>query len=461
MKSRETELLYFFLAIDLIVLNIILGLLTWYHPQASFSDSHVVRLLFFHANLSWVICYFAFTKKNLFISNGYKNRIWRISKRLLLFCFVALVLAVIIIPKEFSYKLFFEFIVLFFLGKIFVDWLLFYFLTFKRKRDVNTAHVAIIGYDDTGRLMRKIIECNPIMGYKFMGYISSLPDANKNILGHPNQLNELIDKHQIHTIFHSISFFDGKSSERRGKEMLRICNQKGVRFRFIPQSQFWFRNNAKTESVGDLEVIDPQKIPLDSTSCRFQKRAFDILFSTLVILLIVTWLFPILALLIKLNSKGPVFFIQQRTGINNKTFACLKFRSMTVNNQSNELQTYANDTRITRIGRFLRKTSLDEMPQFINVFMGNMSVVGPRPHMLKHTDDYSVLINHYLSRHYIKPGITGWAQIKGYRGETKELCKMEKRVNADMEYVENWSFMWDISIIWQTVFGKSSRSNAV
>ncbi|HCB88643.1 MAG TPA: undecaprenyl-phosphate glucose phosphotransferase, partial [Porphyromonadaceae bacterium] len=154
------------------------------------------------------------------------------------------------------------------------------------------------------------------------------------------------------------------------------------------------------------------------------------------------------------------FFKQQRTGINNKTFTCLKFRTMTVNDESDNKQAQVNDSRITSIGKFLRRSNIDELPQFINVFLGNMSVVGPRPHMLKHTQQYSELIRHYKVRHFVKPGITGWAQVNGYRGLTDELWKMEKRVEYDMEYLENWDLMRDIKIIFMTLFGSNAYKNA-
>jgi putative colanic acid biosynthesis UDP-glucose lipid carrier transferase len=224
---------------------------------------------------------------------------------------------------------------------------------------------------------------------------------------------------------------------------------------------YWSRSvSRKVQSANSFEIFNPQKIPLDDLTMRFGKRIFDIIFSTAVILFIFSWLFPIIGLLIKLNSKGPVFFVQKRTGINNKTFNCLKFRTMTVNTESDSRQAQINDSRITSIGDFLRRTNIDEMPQFINVLLGNMSVVGPRPHMLKHTDQYSQLIQHYKVRHFVKPGITGWAQVNGFRGITDELWKMEKRVEYDMDYLENWTFFWDIKIIFMTVFGNKAFKNA-
>lgn len=183
---------------------------------------------------------------------------------------------------------------------------------------------------------------------------------------------------------------------------------------------------------------------------KFFKRSFDIIFSLFFIIFVFIWLFPVLAVLIKLESKGPVFFIQLRTGRNNTHFKCYKFRSMRLNNDADKKQATRNDHRITVIGAFLRKTSLDELPQFFNVLIGNMSIVGPRPHMISHTEKYSQLTDQYVVRHSLKPGITGWAQICGLRGEVNNAEAMLKRVDADVWYLKNWSFLLDLKIIFLT-----------
>jgi putative colanic acid biosynthesis UDP-glucose lipid carrier transferase len=277
-------------------------------------------------------------------------------------------------------------------------------------------------------------------------------------LGSLKDLSKVSDKYKINMLFvTNPKYFTKKNT----KELLSICNETGIRLRYILMDGYWsISDNRKMQSASSFEIFNPQKIPLDDLTMRFSKRIFDIIFSTAVILFIFSWLFPVIGLLIKLNSKGPVFFVQKRTGINNKTFNCLKFRTMTVNTESDSKQAQKNDSRITSIGNFLRKTNIDEMPQFINVFLGNMSVVGPRPHMLNHTDQYSRLIKHYKVRHFVKPGITGWAQVNGYRGITDELWKMEKRVEYDMDYLENWTFFWDIKIIFMTLFGNNAFKNA-
>ena len=183
---------------------------------------------------------------------------------------------------------------------------------------------------------------------------------------------------------------------------------------------------------------------------RFFKRSFDILFSLFIMLFVFSWLYPILAILIKLESAGPVFFVQIRTGRNNRNFKCYKFRSMYVNGDADKRQATLNDHRITQIGCFMRKTSLDELPQFFNVLIGNMSIVGPRPHMVVLTEEYSQLTEKYKARHTLRPGITGWAQILGLRGEVKSPEAMLKRVDADVWYLKNWSFLLDLKIIFLT-----------
>ncbi|KAA6307896.1 UDP-glucose:undecaprenyl-phosphate glucose-1-phosphate transferase [termite gut metagenome] len=191
--------------------------------------------------------------------------------------------------------------------------------------------------------------------------------------------------------------------------------------------------------------------PLQQPTARFIKRSFDIFFSLLVLLFFFSWIILIIGSIIKLTSPGPVFFSQKRTGKDGKEFWCIKFRSMRPNGEADTKQAVKDDPRIIPIGNFLRKTNLDELPQFINVLKGDMSVVGPRPHMLKHTEYYSERIEGYMLRHLVKPGITGFAQITGYRGETKELQEMEGRVKRDIWYIQHWSFFLDLKIIFRTM----------
>ncbi len=191
-----------------------------------------------------------------------------------------------------------------------------------------------------------------------------------------------------------------------------------------------------------------------------RKRLFDFCFALLVVVFVLGWLIPLIACLIKLESRGPIFFRQLRTGKNGKAFYCFKFRSMHLSDDAHTRQASLGDSRITKVGAFLRRTSLDELPQFLNVLRGEMSVVGPRPHMLKHTEDYSKTIHNFMDRHLVMPGITGLAQVSGYRGETKELGAMVNRFNADIHYLQNWSFRLDLKIVLRTamqVFGNNKH----
>jgi putative colanic acid biosynthesis UDP-glucose lipid carrier transferase len=234
--------------------------------------------------------------------------------------------------------------------------------------------------------------------------------------------------------------------------LVKEADNQCVRLKFIPDLGGSLASPYTISYLGgEFPIITLRHEPLEEIGNRFKKRAFDLVFSSLVILFVLSWLYPILAIIIKMQSKGPVLFKQERSGRNDETFLCYKFRSMKMNDDSNSKQATKDDDRITKIGKFLRKTSLDEMPQFFNVFLGNMSVVGPRPHMLKHTEEYKTIISQFMVRHFLKPGITGWAQVNGYRGETKEDGDMENRVKYDIYYLENWTGMLDVRIIFMTI----------
>lgn len=192
------------------------------------------------------------------------------------------------------------------------------------------------------------------------------------------------------------------------------------------------------------------------------KRGFDIVFSLCFLCLVFPFVLLVVFIVTQCTMPGKLFFVQKRTGLNGRTFKCYKFRSMRKNEHSDVLQATKGDSRITRWGKIMRKTSLDETPQFINVLLGDMSVVGPRPHMLKHTEEYTALIDGYMLRHEVKPGVTGWSQIKGFRGEIKQLKDMENRVKSDLWYIRNWHFLLDLYIILKTVticFGNDKNAH--
>lgn len=235
------------------------------------------------------------------------------------------------------------------------------------------------------------------------------------------------------------------------KTITRFADNNLIIVKFIPEENTVLNKDLKRDLYGIVPVLEFRNIPLDNSFNLALKRIFDIVFSLSVILLIMTWLTPLLAILIKLESKGPVFFKQKRNGYNYRSFNCFKFRSMILNNKADLIQVSKEDQRITKIGKIIRQTSIDELPQFFNVFIGDMSVVGPRPHMLSHTEMYANRVDKFMVRHFVKPGITGLAQISGYRGEVETDKDIIGRVRYDIFYIENWSIFLDIKIIIQTI----------
>jgi exopolysaccharide biosynthesis polyprenyl glycosylphosphotransferase len=234
-------------------------------------------------------------------------------------------------------------------------------------------------------------------------------------------------------------------------DLMNFAEENLIRMRLVADFKWVTFRDLEIEKMGGIPVMKVHTTPLDDWDKQLLKRVFDIVFSSIIIVTLLSWLLPVIAILIKLDSKGPVFFRQRRTGRDNKWFWCYKLRTMYVNEESDTRQATLNDERITRVGHFLRNYSFDELPQFFNVLIGNMSVVGPRPHMLKHTQDFALEIDKFMARHKIKPGITGLAQSKGYRGETNEADKKKNRIKLDLFYVNNWTFLFDLQMIMHTV----------
>ena len=229
-----------------------------------------------------------------------------------------------------------------------------------------------------------------------------------------------------------------------------MAHKREVALHWLPEME-WRPGGFRIDLLGDVPVLLHQRNSLASGLWKFMKRLFDILFSLLVIIFILSWLIPLLTVLIKLDSPGPAIFKQKRTGLNNKPFWCYKFRTMYVNTDKENLSNEEQRKRVTPLGHFLRKTNLDEMPQFINVLLGHMSVVGPRPHMIEHTEHYASMIDQFMLRHIVKPGITGLSQVKGFRGEITHPIMMKSRIKEDIYYMMHWSLLLDLKIILLTV----------
>ncbi|WP_415837302.1 undecaprenyl-phosphate glucose phosphotransferase, partial [Pontibacter korlensis] len=338
----------------------------------------------------------------------------------------------------------------------------FSFLLLRRHRRIfwlDTNKIIIVGAGTVGKDLYNYIISNPQLNIIVAGVFE---ESNSKIPSHIRYLGKVEEcinyacANNISEIYCALPSGESEKIEI----LMQEADRHMIRFRLVPDVRGTIHHNFMVELFGAVPVLKPRQEPLENKANEILKRVFDIFFSLLVIMLLLSWLIPVLAVIIKLDSEGPVFFKQLRSGKNNKPFYCLKFRSMTVNTDSDTLQASRYDARITRVGRYIRKTSIDELPQFINVFLGDMSVVGPRPHMLKHTQDYSQVINNYMVRHFLTPGITGWAQVNGFRGETKETVSMLNRIQADLWYLENWSILLDLKIIFLTFWqGLRNRDN--
>lgn len=325
-------------------------------------------------------------------------------------------------------------------------------LKYIRTKGYNFKNVIIVGANDAGERIRKTLSKDLTYGYRFLGFFDEKVDPfafiSAPVLGGFEDVEKFVITNQVDEMYVALHI-DNVSVISK---LIKICEHHMVRIKFIPDFQLYTKSSkVEISFYENTPVLMFRTEPLEYTVNRLLKKSFDIVFSLGVILLIFPWLFPIIMILIKIESPGPVFFKQERSGRDNESFFCWKFRSMRVNKQADKLQAGKGDQRITKFGSFIRKTSIDELPQFFNVFLGDMSVVGPRPHMVNHTKQYTDLIGNYLVRQYTKPGITGWAQVNGYRGETRELIDMQNRVEYDIWYIENWSILLDIKIIIKTV----------
>ena len=315
---------------------------------------------------------------------------------------------------------------------------------------LDTRDIIIVGAGRIGFDLYSFFKQNPDAGYNTVGFFDDNPNGisdSKLYLGDTSNCIDYVVSNRVDEIFCTLPVSESKTIER----LMLDADKNLIRFKFVPEYFDYSKKPTFIQSFGHIPIISVRAEPLENLLNRSIKRFFDFIFALFIILFIFSWLFPILAILIKFESKGPVFFTQVRSGRDNNPFKCYKFRSMQVNIDSDNRQATRDDKRITKIGSFMRRTSLDELPQFFNVLKGNMSVVGPRPHMIKHTTQYSLLIDKFMVRHFLKPGITGWAQIKGLRGETKTVDAMLQRVEADVWYLENWSFLLDLKVIFLTV----------
>jgi putative colanic acid biosynthesis UDP-glucose lipid carrier transferase len=410
---------------------------------------------FFFTKQVWLMLNLSFFVVIYFFSNIHERRViyadqllLQVIKIILLHAVVFLALISFLDANDTSWKVIAKFYGLFFIC-LSVWWIgSRKLLRWYRTKGFNFKRIIIIGGGTVGIRLMDELESDQGYGYRILGFFDNNRKAKtvKGYKGDLENVEQFVKDNLIDEMYCAIPDTDNDDV----LQMIKIAENNAVDFYYVPQFGRRITRRFELSSIGNVPILSIRPNPLSNTLNRLAKRLFDFVVSTIALIISPIILIPV-AIGIKMTSPGPVFFKQKRTGYRGETFTCYKFRTMKVNKDSDKVQASKDDPRKTAFGNFLRSTSIDELPQFYNVWKGEMSIVGPRPHMTKHTEIYSSLIDKYMLRHTIKPGITGWAQVNGYRGQTDQLWKMEKRVEFDVWYAENWNFMLDIKIIFLTV----------
>lgn len=370
------------------------------------------------------------------------------------YVFVLAMLPIPVIPKTMLAYFFLLFTTL-----LVSERLLFRFWVKKyRNKGRNLRHVIFVGNSPDLVALYEFTQ-NRTYGYRVVGVFSEDPSVYPTGLPRLGKISDTFAYLRQHPEITDLYCAFQKTEQKVFIEMYRYCENNMIRFYTLPIYVSYLKRRMILSEIDGVIMLSPRPEPLSEIGNQFIKRSFDIMVSLTFLLTLFPVIYVIVAIVIKIQSPGPVLFRQKRNGLRGKEFMCIKFRSMHVNKEADTVQATEHDPRKFRFGDIMRRTNIDELPQFINVLLGDMSIVGPRPHMVMHTEEYSHLINKYMVRHWVKPGITGWAQVQGFRGETKELKQMEDRVAADIWYVENWTLWLDLRIIWKTVWNTIARKD--
>lgn len=459
MIKRDSRLASFFLVYDIVLIAISFLLSIYVKYQAL--DAGRYYLVLPIIVLSWVLVKLAFTNENYYFRDSIIRRFRDQFLDFLLFTGVVSFSLLALDLKLYSRLVVFGTILGFFLFRNLGYLILYQYLILMRKKGRHVSKVLILGAGRIGQQLFDFTTQNTALGYQVVGFLDDAPNnpqiANDLIIGKLDDLADILAETHVDEIIIALPLTEG--------EKIRIALERadfyGLRVRLIPDYYRLFNRSFVTSSLGNLPAINLRQIPLDSLFNAMLKRLFDILFASAV--LIVS--FPIMlliAVMIVLEAPGPILYRPVRVGEGGRKFRCLKFRTMFRNEDAvnSTKSTELNDDRITKLGARLRKYNLDELPQFVNVLMNDMSVVGPRPHRTYLNEHLQKMVDGYMVRHYIKPGITGWAQVNGWRGPTTTVEQKLQRTAHDLWYIENWSFWLDIEIVFKTVLGKRARDNA-
>ena len=455
MKRRNDQtnniIMHLVMFSDILLLNVVLYLFAILHPKLSSWSFEYLRLYYMICNFALLVSEWKFHTK---LHDRYVTAV-DILRGLFAMTFTQMLISYILFRHMMYWTgtgwLVLSIGVVYFMVTLMARFFVRYALKWFRSMGRNNRSLTLVGSDSELHNLYEQLLSNPAQGYRFYGYYANERDVTARIpwLGTINELMNDIEQGR------EVDFGDELYvclSRQEGETIRRLsvfCNSQFTKFFYVPISVESMGLDLHREYVNDIEVYSAHESPLDSIFNLALKWAFDMVIS-LVALTFMTLFLPVVYVMQRLQSPGPLFFKQLRTGLDGKSFKMIKFRSMHVNGDCDKLQATKDDPRTFPFGTFMRKYNIDELPQFLNVILANMSVVGPRPHMLAHTEMYSKMIDKYMVRHFVKPGITGWAQVTGYRGETKELWQMEGRVRRDIWYMEHWSIWLDFRIVWMT-----------
>ncbi|MCD6178614.1 MAG: exopolysaccharide biosynthesis polyprenyl glycosylphosphotransferase [Bacteroidales bacterium] len=440
--------------LDLLVLNLLLYLFIIL-PDA-IRGIEVVNFLLM-MNLGWFLSANILGIYHIFRLTKFTRIIKDILKQMLVFSFMAFAFFTIYRINLSENLVDYIFQMLFFLANsvILLRALSYFFIKRYRILGGNFRNVVIVGMAENAKKLADFFESRREYGYRFQGFFSN-KETDLPLLGNIDDIPAFAEKINLHQIYCNV----GELKVEEINKLIRFAENNLIEIKFIPDPKVDYGQNLVLQYYDYIPVFALREIPFQ-TDIKWVKRGFDIVFSSFVIIFVLSWLIPILGIFIKLESKGPIIFKQKRNGLNNGEFEVYKFRSMYTNGFSDKKQTSVNDQRLTKVGKFIRRTSIDEMPQFINVLLGSMSVVGPRPHPIFLTDQYAKIIDKYMVRHFVKPGVTGLAQIKGFRGEVQDAEQMRNRIRLDKFYIENWSLLLDIEIVIKTFINSFKRNQNV
>ncbi|MBQ9576482.1 MAG: undecaprenyl-phosphate glucose phosphotransferase [Muribaculaceae bacterium] len=443
---------WIFSTIDLLIANLAyFATMMWHDSGSAGMDEMYSRPVWLILNVAMVVCIYFYSEvheRRVFYAD---KLVGHALKLVLTHAGIFVTLTSFVVSFDAPWHIMLRYYILFFLA-LSMWWVISRkFVKLYRNRGFNFKRVIVIGGGTVGvRLIDEMLG-DQGYGYHIVGFFDNNPRARSASAAYQGTLDDVeqfVKTHQVDEMFCAVPDIEDNQNVSR---MIRIADNNAVDFYYVPQFGRTVTRQFELQSVGDVPILAVHPYPLKNPINLVIKRAFDLLVSSVALILSPLVIIPV-AIGIKLSSPGPIFFVQKRTGYRGQAFNCYKFRTMRLNDDSDTRQATKGDPRVTRLGNLLRRTSIDELPQFYNVWRGDMSIVGPRPHMVAQTEMYSELIDKYMLRHTIKPGITGWAQVRGYRGQTEELWQMEKRVEYDVWYAENWSFFLDLKIIFLTVW---------